>query len=172
MFDFRNFVVIVIFFYLQGCENMDKNMDRELSVGKIIAEYPPTPKIPVTETYFDTSVTDPYRWLEDDQSDRTDHWIESQNQLTADYIEQIPYRDAIFDRISVLWDYEKVGAPFKEGNYTYFYRNDGLQNQYVLYRYSEDINQAEVFIDPNTFSEDGTIALSSISFSEDGSLAA
>ena len=172
MFDFRNFVVIVIFFYLQGCENMDKNMDRELSMGKIIAEYPPTPKIPVTETYFDTSVTDPYRWLEDDQSDRTDHWIESQNKLTEDYIEQIPYRDAIFDRISVLWDYEKVGAPFKEGNYTYFYRNDGLQNQYVLYRYSEDINQAEVFIDPNTFSEDGTIALSSISFSEDGSLAA
>ena len=93
MFDFRNFVVIGIFFCLQGC----KNMDSELIGGKIIAEYPPTPKIPVTETYFDTSVTDPYRWLEDDQSDRTDHWIESQNKLTEDYIEQIPYRDAIFD---------------------------------------------------------------------------
>ena len=118
MFEFRNFVVIGIFFCLQGCENMDKNMDSELIGGKIITEYPPTPKIPVTDTYFDTSVTDPYRWLEDDQSDRTDHWIESQNQLTADYIEQVPYRDAIFDRISVLWDYEKVGAPFKEGNDT------------------------------------------------------
>ena len=104
-------------------------------------------------------------------SEETAKWVEAQNQVTFDYLEQIPYRDELKERLKTLMDYEKVSAPFKEGDYTYFYKNDGLQNQYVLYRQKGE-GEAEIFLDPNTFSEDGTTSLAGISFSEDGSLAA
>lgn len=133
--------------------------------------YPKTAKGTVTDTYFETEVADPYRWLEDDRSEETKTWVEAENELTQDYLQQIPFRESIRQKLEKLWNYEKYSAPFKEGTYTYFYKNDGLQSQSVLYRQLEN-GEPEVFLDPNTFSADGTTSLSGISFSKDGSLAA
>ncbi len=133
--------------------------------------YPVTQKGDVVDTYFGTDVADPYRWLEDDRSEETGAWVEAENKVTFDYLSQIPYRGQLKSRLAELWNYEKVGAPFKEGNYTYFYKNDGLQNQYVVYRQKDD-GTAELFLDPNTFSEDGTTSMGQLSFSKDGSIAA
>ncbi|KTF18311.1 prolyl oligopeptidase family serine peptidase [Pseudoalteromonas sp. H105] len=133
--------------------------------------YPDTKKGAVVDVYFDQKVADPYRWLEDDMSEETAQWVKTQNKLTFSYLEDIPYRDKLKASLEKLMNYEKVTAPFVEGKYTYFYKNDGLQNQYVLYRKLGDAD-AEVFLDPNTFSEDGTTSMSGLTFSEDGSLAA
>jgi len=132
--------------------------------------YPVTQKGDVVDEYFGTQVADPYRWLEDDMSADTADWVKAQNKTTHGYLNQIPYREKIEKRLSTLLDYEKVGMPFIEGDYSYFYKNDGLQNQYVLYRQKEG-SEPEVFLDPNSFSENGTVSLASIEFSEDGSLA-
>ncbi|WP_158769306.1 prolyl oligopeptidase family protein [Paraglaciecola sp. L1A13] len=131
--------------------------------------YPKTRKDDVTDTYFGTQVADPYRWLEDDTSSETEQWVKSENAVTQAYLAQVPSRDKLKERLKVLLDYEKVSAPFKEGKYTYFFKNDGLQNQAVLYRQLGD-GEAQVFIDPNTFSEDGTTSLAGLDFSKDGSL--
>ncbi|WP_394347370.1 prolyl oligopeptidase family serine peptidase [Pedobacter cryophilus] len=133
--------------------------------------YPKTAKGNVTDDYFGTIVPDPYRWLENDTSAETKAWVEEENKVTQNYLEQIPYREAIKKKLEVLWNYEKFSAPFKEGNYTYFYKNDGLQNQSVLYRQTEG-SEPEVFLDPNKFSGDGTTSLAGIDFSKNGSLAA
>lgn len=133
--------------------------------------YPQTAKGDVTDSYFDTKVADPYRWLEDDRSSETEAWVKAQNSVTFDYLAQIPYRGVIRDKLQKSWNFERVGAPFKEGKHQYFYRNDGLQNQFVLYRLNED-GSSEVFLDPNTFSSDGTTSMADISFSRDGELAA
>ncbi|WP_339697635.1 prolyl oligopeptidase family serine peptidase [uncultured Marixanthomonas sp.] len=140
----------------------------------IAVAYPETKKVDTIDTYFGTEIKDPYRWLEDDMSDETADWVQRENKTTYGYLDNIPYRDALKERLSTLWNYEKVGAPFKEGDYTYFYKNDGLQNQYVVYRYKtgEDPSTAEVFLDPNTFTDDGTISLGNLSFSEDGKTSA
>ena len=133
--------------------------------------YPVTRKGEVVDTYFGKDVADPYRWLEDDRSEETGAWVKTQNQVTFNYLDRIPYREQLKERLADLWNYEKVGAPFKEGKYTYFYKNDGLQNQYVVYRMIEG-SEPEVFLDPNSFSEDGTTSLAQLSFSKDGSIAA
>ena len=133
--------------------------------------YPVTDKVDSVDTYFGTAVQDPYRWLEDDRSPQTEAWVEEQNNVTFGYLENIPFRDQLKTRLEKLWNYEKVGSPFKEGSYTYFYKNDGLQNQYVVYRQKDD-SAPEVFLDPNKFSEDGTTSLAGLSFTKDGSLAA
>lgn len=133
--------------------------------------YPKTNKIDISDTYFETTIKDPYRWLEDDRSAETKAWVEAENLVTQNYLNQIPFRPAIKNRLETLWNYEKYTAPFKEGDYTYFYKNDGLQNQYVLYR-QKDKAKPEVFLDPNTFSKDATTSLSGIEFSKDGSIAA
>ena len=133
--------------------------------------YPETKKIPVTDIYFDESVTDDYRWLEDDNSDDTKKWVINQNNTTFKYLDEIPFRNDLKVRLEQLWDYEKISAPFKEGQYTYFYKNDGLQNQSILYR-ENNKNNAEVFLDPNSFSKDGTTSLSTLSFSKTGDLVA
>ncbi len=99
--------------------------------------YPVTQKIPVSETYFDTEVTDNYRWLEDDMSKETEAWVGKQNETTFSFLDQIPFRSELKNRLEQIWNYEKLSAPFKEGDYTYFYKNDGLQNQYVVYRQKE-----------------------------------
>lgn len=130
--------------------------------------YPQTAKSDVVDTYFEQTVADPYRWLEDDRSAETEAWVKAQNKVTFGYLEQIPYREQIKQKLAASWNYEKVTAPFKEGKYTYFYKNDGLQNQYVLYRQLDD-GSSEVFLDPNTFSSDGTTSLAEVSFSKDGS---
>lgn len=133
--------------------------------------YPVTEKIPVVDTYFDTEVLDNYRWLEDDYAPNTKNWVEKQNETTFSYLDNIPFRRELKERLEQLWNYEKVSAPFKEGDYTYFYKNDGLQNQYVVYRDKEG-ETPEVFLDPNNFAEDGTTSLAGLSFSENGKLAA
>lgn len=135
-------------------------------------QYPETPKGEVKDTYFGTEVADPYRWLEDDRSEETEAWVEAQNEVTFAHLDTIPFRDKIEKRLTDLWNYEKVSAPFKEGGYTYFYKNNGLQNQYVVYRKKGDSDEAEVFLDPNTFSEDGTTSLAQLTFSENGDIAA
>ncbi|RZM27324.1 MAG: S9 family peptidase, partial [Pedobacter sp.] len=134
-------------------------------------KYPVTRKETISDDYFGTQVQDPYRWLEDDQSAETAAWVKAQNTVTQSFLSEIPFRSAIQDRLKKLMDYEKVSQPFLRGAYTYFYKNTGLQNQSVLYRQLED-GLPEVFLDPNSFSADGTSALAGISFSKDGSLVA
>jgi prolyl oligopeptidase len=126
----------------------------------------------VVDTLWGEAIPDPYRWLEDDLSDETAAWVKAQNEVTFGYLEQIPFREALRSRLEKVWNYERFSAPFKEGKYTYFYKNDGLQNQSVLYRQAEGVEEAEVFLDPNAFSADGTTSLAGVSFSKDGSLLA
>ncbi len=135
-------------------------------------KYPTTKKADSLTDYFGTKLQDPYRWLEDDRSEETENWVNAQNKVTFDYLKQIPYRDALNKRLTQLWNYEKLGAPFTEGGYVYFFKNDGLQNQYVVYRKKGENEEAEIFLDPNKFSEDGTTSLSSLNFSKDGKKAA
>lgn len=125
----------------------------------------------VVEDYFGTSVADPYRWLEDDRSEETANWVKAENEVTFNYLSTIPYRETIRKRLEELWNYEKYSAPTKHGDWTYFYKNDGLQNQYVLYREKEGV-APEVFLDPNKFSTDGTTSLAGIEFTKDGKFAA
>ena len=130
--------------------------------------YPSTKRVDQTDDYHGTSIADPYRWLEDDRSEETAQWVKAENEVTSDYLSKIPYRDAINSRLTELWNYEKVSAPFTRGDYTYFSKNDGLQNQSVYYRKKGD-GEAEVFLDPNSFSKEGTSSLAGLSFSKDGS---
>ncbi|EGQ8275429.1 S9 family peptidase [Vibrio parahaemolyticus] len=133
--------------------------------------YPNTRKDSVVDTYFGHDIADPYRWLEDDRSEETAQWVSSQNSVTFDFLGQIPYRQQIRDLVANSQNYEKYSQPFVRGDYTYFYKNDGLQNQSVLYRRKGE-GEAEVFLDPNTFSEEGTTSLGEVSFSKDYRLVA
>lgn len=142
--------------------------------SQITVNYPITETVDTIDTYFGVEVKDPYRWLEDDRSAETEAWVKSQNEVTFGYLENIPFRGALKERLSKLWNYERSDAPFAEGDYSYFYKNNGLQNQSVIFRFKtgEDKQTAEVFLDPNTFKEDGTISLGGLSFSEDGKILA
>ena len=133
--------------------------------------YPVTKKIDHVDTYFGEKLNDPYRWLEDDRSAETEAWVKAQNVVTYGYLEQISYRNQLKTRMEQLWNYEKISAPFKEGDFTYYYKNNGLQNQSVLYR-KDKAGKEEIFLDPNTFSKDGTTSLGGLNFSKDGSLIA
>ncbi len=137
-------------------------------------EYPVTNKSDHIDTYHGIQVPDPYHWLEDDTSKATGEWVTAQNKVTFGYLDQIEWRPNLKKRLESLVDYERISAPFKEGPYEYYYRNTGLQNHSVLYRKPKDNKDAEpeVYLDPNSFSKDGTIGLSGISFTEDGSLSA
>lgn len=139
--------------------------------GVFAGSYPVTKTTDQADDFFGTKVSDPYRWLENDMSEDTKDWVQRQNQVSNAYLSKIPYRDPIKKRLTELWNYEKFSAPFKEGQYTYFYKNNGLQNQSVLYR-QKNGDQPEIFLDPNTFSADGTTSLAGIDFTKDGSLAA
>ena len=136
-----------------------------------IMTYPQTEIIPVNDTFFGATVIDPYRWLEDDLDPKTKNWIGKQNENTYNYLSQIPYRETLKKNLEKIWNYERYSAPFNEGNYTYFYKNNGLQNQSILYRQNNN-EEAKVFLDPNTFSKDGTSSLSDVSFTKDGSILA
>ncbi|ANZ12971.1 prolyl oligopeptidase family serine peptidase [Vibrio parahaemolyticus] len=133
--------------------------------------YPKTRKDSVVDTYFGHDIADPYRWLEDDRSEETAQWVSGQNSVTFDFLGQIPYRQQIRDLVANSQNYEKYSQPFVRGDYTYFYKNGGLQNQSVLYRRKGE-GEAEVFLDPNTFSEEGTTSLGEVSFSKDYRLVA
>ncbi|WP_233621990.1 prolyl oligopeptidase family serine peptidase [Flavobacterium agrisoli] len=130
--------------------------------------YPQTKKGTTVDTYFNEKVADPYRWLEDDKSAETEAWVKAQNVVTYAYLDQIPFRNELKKRMEELWNYEKIGAPFIEGETTYYFKNNGLQNQSVLYKKNKN-GKDEVFLDPNTFSKDGTTSLGGIDFSKDGS---
>lgn len=142
-----------------------------ISCSKNKINYHHTIKKPITDIYFGQEVKDNYRWLEDDLSLETEEWVKNQNKITFKYLNQIPFRSELKNRLLELLDYEKISAPFKKGDYTYFYKNSGLQNQSILYR-TKDNKEPEVFLDPNKFSNDGTTSLSGVSFSKDASLVA
>ncbi|WP_371926073.1 prolyl oligopeptidase family serine peptidase [Flavobacterium cerinum] len=146
--------------------SLSMNAQTSKSAGKL--KYPESRKTETTDTYFGSTVKDPYRWLEDDRSAETAAWVKAENKVTYDYLAQIPFRDALKARLEKLWNYEKISAPFKEGNYTYYTKNNGLQNQSVIYR-KDASGKEEVFLDPNTFSKDGTSSLGGLDFSTDGS---
>ncbi|MAN02452.1 MAG: S9 family peptidase [Owenweeksia sp.] len=136
-------------------------------------DYPDTRKdTSVVDRYFDNEVKDPYRWLENDTSAETEAWVKAQNEVAFGYLEKIPYRSSINERLTDLWNYERISAPFVRGEYTYFFKNDGLQNQAVIYRQKGEEGTPEIFLDPNTFSDDGTTSLGGMSFTKDGSLIA
>jgi prolyl oligopeptidase len=132
--------------------------------------YPVTRKVDSADIYFGTKVPDPYRWLENDTSCETAAWIQAQNEVTFAYLNKIPFRNALRKRIDDLQNFERIGAPQQHGNYYYYYRNTGLQNHNVQYRRKVDGGEEEIFIDPNTFSADGTTGLAGMYFSNDGSL--
>ena len=134
---------------------------------QIKVTYPETAKVDTVEDYFGTSIADPYRWLENDTSAETEAWVIEENAVTDAYLAQIPYREKVRERLEQIWDYPKFGVPFREGNYYFFFKNDGLQNQSVLYIKEGLDGEPEVLLDPNTFSEDGTVALSGLSVSRD-----
>ena len=130
--------------------------------------YPEVRKDSVVDDYYGTKVADPYRWLENDTSAETAAWVKAQNEVSFDYLAQIPYRDQIRERLTELWDYEKVGTPFKHGDYYFIYKNDGVQNQSVLYYQKGLDGTQEVLLDPNTLSDDGTASINGMGFSKDG----
>ena len=133
--------------------------------------YPETPRIPKVFEYHGQQIVDNYHWLEDDRSEATKEWVTAQNEVTNDYLAQIPYRNSLKLRLEELWNYEKYSMPFQRGKYTYYFKNSGLQNHAVLFR-QDDQHEPQVFLDPNTFSADGTTSLASIHFSKDGHRAA
>ncbi len=164
----KHIFYLFLFISVMACHKNAEN-SRNISL-----EYPKTTQVDTVDEYFGVLVKDPYRWLEDDRSEETEAWVKTQNKTTFDYLSNVPYREKLKDRLEKLWNYEKIGSPFKEGDYTYFYKNNGLQNQYVIYRYKtgDAPSTAEVFLDPNTFKEDGTISLGGTSFSKSGRLLA
>ncbi len=134
--------------------------------------YPTTRKIDQTDDYHGVPVSDPYRWLENPDSEETQAWVEAQNAVTFGYLQEIPAREKIKQRLTQLWNYERYGIPFKEGDRYFYYKNDGLQNQSILYTLTSLDGEPQVLIDPNTLSEDGTVALGGMAISEDGKLMA
>jgi len=161
----KNISLLAALVLFAACQETTKKRD------PITVNYPTTKKVDTIDNYFGTEVPDPFRWLEDDRSEETEAWVKKQNAVTFGYLDKIPFREDLKNRLENLWNYEKVGSPFKEGDYTYYYKNNGLQNQYVVYRKKDD-GEEEVFLDPNTFSEDGTTSLMGLSFTKDGSKAA
>lgn len=142
-----------------------------ISFGQNKIQYPESKKGETVDVYFDTKVNDPYRWLEDDKSAETGAWVKAENEVTYGYLDKIPFREELKKRMEKLWNYEKISAPFVEGKFTYYSKNNGLQNQSVIYRKGKD-GKEEVFLDPNTFSKDGTTSLGGLNFSKDGNKAA
>lgn len=166
--------IIVGSIFLAGLISCNNSKESEqITFKQIDVKYPVTRQdTSVKDNYFGTTVADPYRWLENDTSTETTAWVKAENEVTENYFKQIPFLDAISKRYEKLFNYEKFSAPSKEGNYVYYSKNSGLQNQYVMYREPVGGGTAELFLDPNTFSKDGTTSLAEISFSKDGSKAA
>lgn len=156
----KSALLLVIIFLITGISAQTK------------LEYPKTKKIEHTDEYHGTSVTDPYRWLEDDNSAETKAWVEAQNKVTFGYLNTIPQRAKLKERLTELWNYERYSAPSKIGDRYFYSKNDGLQNQSVLYVTDSVSEKGRVLLDPNTLSSDGTVALSGTSISDDGKLLA
>lgn len=159
----KTLATVVSLFLLGACA-------QEQKFEKIEVTYPETRKSDHMDTYWGEQVADPYRWMEDDYAEETKAWVTAQNEVTFGYLEQIPFREAIRKRLEEVWNYEKVSAPRTQGDYQYYYRNDGLQNQAVMYRKPVAGGDEEVFLDPNKLSDDGTTSLAGAAFTEDGKL--
>jgi len=166
------FQIALLGVFIFSCnERSDKNqaqtdnMNAETSTAY---EYPDVTKEDATDEYFGVQVADPYRWLEDDNSVDTKAWVKKQNDLTFSYLDDIPYRDAIAERLTKVWNYERYSTPFKENGKYYFFKNDGLQNHAVMYVQDNLDAEPSVVLDPNKFSDDGTTSLGGQSFSKDG----
>ncbi len=166
---------IWFFLFLSGlfaaCQQGSDTSGNSETYPVMEVNYPTTEKEEVVDEYHGQQVPDPYRWLEVDTAEQVEDWVKAQNEVTFGYLEKIPFREKIRERLEELWNYERYSAPFEEGEYTYFYKNDGLQDQAVLYRQKGE-GEPEVFLDPNKFSPDGTTSLAGISFTKDGSMAA
>ena len=129
-----------------------------------VKDYPVARMDSTVDDYFGTRVEDPYRWMEDDNASETAAWVRAENEVTQHYLAQIPYRDKIRGRLTELWNYPKYDVPRKVGGYYFFFENDGLRNQSVLYRQQGLSGKPEPFLDPNTLSDQGTVALIDVSF--------
>jgi len=164
---FAKFVSVAVpaVFIVAGCSQAAKQ-------GGGAFAYPKSAKVDQVDDYHGVKVADPYRWLEDLDSPQTKAWVEAQNKVTFGYLEQIPAREKLKARLTKLWDYEKYGTPFKEGGRYFYSKNDGLQNQSVIYTVKSLNEPPQVLLDPNTFSKDGTVALSGLAISDDGKYAA
>jgi len=143
-------------------------MTSQLANSQDIPKYPNTKKVDTVDVYYGVEVPDPYRWLEDDRSKETEAWVKAQNKVTDKYLDHIQFRDELNERLTEVWNYPKYGVPFSKGGYIFFFKNDGLQDQSVLYIQDDLDAEPQVLLDPNTFSDDGTVALSQISVSNDG----
>jgi len=150
---------IAVFIFVSACL-----MTQPFHAQKL--NYPNSQKGSVVDQYFGIDIADPFRWLEDDLSEETKAWVIAQNKVSFSHLEKIPFRQLIVDRLTAMWNFERISAPFKKGKHTYFYKNNGLQNQSVLYRKTK--KGEEVFLDPNSFSKDGTTSLAGLNFSKSG----
>ncbi len=155
----KTIYILVIFMFLNEISNAQSG--KELN-------YPKTKKVDQVDDYFGVKINDPYRWLENTDSPEVKAWVEEENKVTFSYLEKIPFRNKIKERLTEIWNYPKYTQPFKAGDNYFFYKNDGLQNQDVLYIQKDLKSEPEVFLDPNTFSKDGTIALNGVFDSHDG----
>ncbi|MBJ7427893.1 MAG: S9 family peptidase, partial [Bacteroidia bacterium] len=151
-----------------ACNQATKTVQKKLNM----LSYPKAKTVNQTDNYHGTSIADPYRWLENDTAQEVIEWVKEENKVTQNYLGQIPYRTNIKNRLTEIWDYPKYSSPFKEGNWYYFFKNEGLQNQSILYRQKGLKGEPEVFLDPNKLSEDGTASLASFTFSKDHKLCA
>ena len=162
---------------LFGCDNSNEsnysdfannNVIKTIDFKNIDVNYPIVKKENINDDYHGTTISDPYRWLEDDTSEETENWVTAQNKVTFDYLSKIPYREAIKNRLEKVWNYERFGSPSKKGGKYYYFKNDGLQNQSVLYAQKTLDGESEIILDPNQFSSDGTTSLGAISFNKSG----
>ncbi len=149
-------VFVLAFLLFTGCNTYDKPL-----------KYPDARRTDTEDTYFGNRVRDPYRWLEDDNSEETKEWVKEENKVTNKYLKRIKFRKKIEKRLSQIWNYTRMSAPWKDGGIYFFTKNDGLQNQSVYYMMKQPGSKPEVIIDPNKLSEDGTVALSAFSVSDD-----
>ncbi len=170
----KNYILLVVAISLLTLLACQENSNQtKLKEKQMVKEYPSVFKdSTIVEDYNGTKVPDPYQWLEDDHSDQTGAWVTDQNKLTFSYLDNIPYRDKVKDRLTELWNYERFSSPFKRGDKYYYFKNDGLQNQSVLYSIDDLTGEGNVVLDPNTFSEDGTTSLGGFSFNKNGTLLA
>lgn len=160
-----NYLIIAGALFASSCASKNESITNKI----ISVDYPETKKQTDTiDNYHGTEIADPYRWLEDDNADDTKAWVVDQNKVTEGYLSQIPYRGKIKDRLEKLWNYEKYSSPFKEGGKYYYFKNDGLQNQSVLYVSDDILQEGKVALDPNKFSDDGTASLGAMSFDKSG----
>jgi prolyl oligopeptidase len=162
----KKLIPLILLPFIAACGGAGKKTEQAQLV------YPKTRKVDTVDTYFNTKIADPYRWLEDDRSAETGEWVKDENALTNDYLSKIPFRNKIKERMMKIWNFEKRGVPFKKGKNYFFYKNDGIQNQSVLY-VQEGLNGTpRLLLDPNALAADGTVSLGDLAISKNGRYAA